>query len=66
MVRELQATVLASRLMTIILNELELEFNHDFLWGDSSTELKYLKNNNTNFEQYIMDRTNEIRSNSNP
>ena len=63
---ELQAAVLASRLKTTILSELKLKVNQVFLWSDSSTVLKYIKNEKVNFGQYIMHRSNEIRNNSNP
>ena len=63
---ELQAAVLASRLKTIILSELKLKVKQVFLWSDSCTVLKYIKNEKVNFGQYIMHRSNEIRNNSNP
>ena len=63
---ELQAAVLASRLKTTILSELKLKVNQVCLWSDSSTVLKYIKNEKVNFGQYIMPRSNEIRNNSNP
>ena len=46
---ELQAAVLASRLKTTILSELKLKVNQVFLWSDSSTVLKYIKNEKANF-----------------
>ena len=63
---ELQAAVLASRLKTTILSELKLKVNQVFLWCDSSTVLKYIKNEKVNCGQYIMHRSNEVRNNSNP
>ena len=63
---ELQAAVLASRLKTTILSKLKLKVNQVFLWSDSSTVLKYIKNEKVNFGQYIMHRSNEIRNNSYP
>ena len=48
---ELQAAVLASRLKTTILSELKLNVvNQVFLWSDSSTVLKYSKNEKEIFE----------------
>ena len=47
---ELQAAVLASRLKTTILSELKLNVNQVFLWSDSSTVLKYTKNEKEIFE----------------
>ena len=46
-------------------SKLKLKFNQVFLWSDSSTILKYLKNEKANFGQYIMHRSNEITNNSN-
>ena len=46
---ELQAAVLASRLKTTILSELKLKVNQVFLRSDSSTVLKYIKNEKANF-----------------
>ena len=63
---ELQAAVLASRLKTTILSELKLKVNHIFLWSDSSTVLKYIKNEKAKFRKHIMHRSNKIRNNSNP
>ena len=47
---ELQAAVLASRLKTTILSKLKLNVNQVFLWSDSSTVLKYSKNEKEIFE----------------
>ena len=63
---ELQAAVLASRLKTTILSKPKLKVDQVFLWSDSSTVLKYIKNEKVNFGQYIMHRSNEIRNNSDP
>lgn len=62
---ELQAAVLAARLKKTIFDELILKVNQVFLWTDSTTVLKYIKNESQNFGQYIMHRTNEIRNNTN-
>ena len=62
---ELQAAVLASRLKATI-ERTQIKANQVFLWSDSSTVLKYIKNEKVNFGQYIMHRPNEIRNNSNP
>ena len=51
---ELQAAVLASRLKVTVLDELKLNIGSEHLWSDSATVLKYIQNENVNFEQFIM------------
>ena len=63
---ELQGAVLNSGLKTTILSELKFKVNQVFLWSDSSTVLKFLKNEKANFGQYIMQRSNKVRNNSSP
>ena len=62
---ELQAAVSASRLKTTIVEELELNIDRVHLWSDYVTVLKYIRNENVNFGQFIMHRANKIRNNSN-
>ena len=51
---ELQAAVLASRLKTTRVEELELNIDSVRLWSDSATILKDIRNGNVNFGQFIM------------
>ena len=51
---ELQAAVLASRLKTTRVEELELNIDSVRLWSDSATVLKDIRNGNVNFGQFIM------------
>ena len=62
---ELQAAVLALRLKAAIVEELKLNIDIVHLWSDSAIVLKYIRNENVNFGQFIMHRANEIRNNSN-
>ena len=62
---ELQAAVLNSRLKVTIVEELKLNIDSVHLWSDPATVLKYIRNENVTFVQFIMYRPNEIRSNSN-
>ena len=46
---ELQAAVLATRMKTTVLDELKLGVSKVYLWSDSKTVLKYIKNENVIF-----------------
>ena len=62
---ELQVGVLVSKLKTTIVEELKLNIDSVHLWSASATVLKYIRNENVNFGQFIIHRANEIRNNSN-
>ena len=62
---ELQAAVLALRLKAAIVEELKLNIDIVHLWSDSAIVLKYIRNENVNFGQFIMHRANKIRNNFN-
>ena len=62
---ELQVGVLVSKLKTTIVEELKLNIDSVHLWSASATVLKYIRNENVNFGQFIMHRANEIRNNFN-
>ena len=62
---ELQVGVLVSKLKTTIVEELKLNIDSVHLWSASATVLKYIRNENANFGQFIMHRANEIRNNFN-
>ena len=59
---ELQAAVLASRLKTSILEQLEFEIYKTYLWTDSKITLHYIQNETRKFPVFIMNRLQEIRS----
>ena len=58
---ELQASVIATRLKSTIVNEIPNEKRNTILLTDSKMVLNYLHNNGTNFRVQIAHRLNEIR-----
>ena len=61
---ELQAAVIAVRLKTTVMEEINLEIKKVFFWCDSKTVLNYIRNEHSNFGVYVAHRINEIRENS--
>ena len=61
---ELQAAVIAVRLKTMVMEEINLEIKKVFFWCDSKTVLNYIRNEHSNFGVYVAHRINEIRENS--
>ena len=61
---ELQAAVVAVRLKTTVMEEINLEINKIFFCCDSETVLNCICNEYSNFGVYVAHRINEIRENS--
>ena len=61
---ELQATVTASQIKVILVKGLDLEFDPIYLWADSKTVMQYIIKHNLKYSPYVMDRVNEIKSNT--
>ena len=61
---ELQAAVVAGRLKTTVMEEINLEINKIFFWCDSETVLNCICNEYSNFGVYVAHRINEIQENS--
>ena len=61
---ELQEAVIAVRLTTTVMEEINLEINKILFWCDSKTVLNYIRNKHSNFGVYVAHRINEIRENS--
>ena len=61
---ELQEAVIAVRLTTTVMEEINLEINKILFWCDSKTVLNYIRNEHSNFGVYVAHRINEIRENS--
>ena len=59
---EPQAALIASRLEVKILDETELNIKNIYFWTDSKTVLKYIRNENIGFPEYIIHRISEIRT----
>lgn len=59
---ELQAAVVAVRMKSVVLEQIECT-NVTF-WTDSKTVLKYVRNENWRFQSFVMHRVSEIRKNS--
>jgi len=57
---ELQAAVLATRLCTSILKELDLSVDSTTFWTDSATVLQYIQNVHRRFPVFIANRLTEI------
>ena len=50
---ELQAAVIAVRLKTTVMEEINLEIKKVFFWCDSKTVLNYIRNEHSNFGVYV-------------
>ena len=59
---ELEAALIAARLVKIIVQEIKITVSNISLWSDSTTVLKYIKNGETQFEKYVLRWTHEINS----
>ena len=61
---ELQAAVVAARLKTKILEEIDFEVDETHFWSDSKIVLHYLSNTQRRFSVYVSHRVAEIASKS--
>ena len=61
---ELQAAVVATRLKSKILEEIDFEVDETHLWSDSKIVLHYISNTHRRFSVYVSHRVAEIISNS--
>ena len=61
---ELQAAVVATRLKSKILEEIDFEVDETHLWSDSKIVLHYISNAHRRFSVYVSHRVAEIVSNS--
>ena len=61
---ELQVGVIAVRLKTTIMEEINLKINKIYFSCDSNAVLNYIFNKHSNFGVYVAHRVNEIRENS--
>ena len=61
---ELQAAVVATRLKSKILEEIDFEVDETHLWSDSKIVLHYISNTHRRFSVYVSHRVAEIVSNS--
>ncbi|XP_066916601.1 uncharacterized protein [Clytia hemisphaerica] len=61
---ELQGAVIGSRMKTTILKETKFEIVSTTFWADSECTLKCIKNESTTFSKYVMNRLDEVRTNS--
>ena len=59
---ELEAALIAARIVKTIAQEIKTPISNISLWSDSTTVLKYIKNGETQFEIYVLRRTHEINS----
>lgn len=63
---ELTAAVLAVRVDTMLKEELKWAFEHSVFWTDSTSVLKYIKNEDRRFHTFMANRTSTIREASEP
>jgi len=61
---ELQAALMGARLAKVIKDELELKINRTVYWTDSSTVLRWLRNDARRFKQFVSHRLGEILESS--
>ena len=61
---ELQAAVVAARLKTKILEEIDFEVDETHFWSDSEIVLHYLSNTQRRFSVYVLHRVAEIYARS--
>ena len=57
---DLQTALIAVRLKTTVMEEINLEIKKVFFWCDSKTVLNYNRNKHSNFGVYVAHRINEI------
>ena len=63
---ELQAAVIAGRIRTTIIEELNTKVNQITYWTDSMTVHQYIKGERTRFHTFVSNRVVEIRESSDP
>ena len=63
---ELQAAVLATRMVTTVLNETRTQVQKVIYWSDSQTALAWIKSEQGRFNTFVNNRTAEIRDVSRP
>ena len=59
---KLEAVVIAARMKTKMVEEIDLGINQLFLWSDSKATINFIKNQHARSNVYILHRTNEIRN----
>ena len=59
---ELEADLIAARLVKTIAQEIKMPFSNISLWSDSTAVLKYIKNREMQFEKYVLRCTQENNS----
>ena len=59
---ELEAALIAARLVKTIAQEIKITVSNISLWSDSTTVLKYIKNGEMQFKKYVLRWTHEINS----
>ncbi|XP_057366956.1 uncharacterized protein LOC130687815 [Daphnia carinata] len=57
---KLSAAVLAVRLSSLLLNELDIQFDQTLYWSDSTTVLSWIKSTSCHFNVYVGNRVGEI------
>ena len=63
---ELSAAVLATRLDTMIRQEIDCNINQSYFWTDSTCVLRYIENNKRRFQTFVSNRVAAIRDVSSP
>ncbi|KAK6168072.1 hypothetical protein SNE40_021971 [Patella caerulea] len=63
---ELQAAVLATRMSTFIVYELELKFESITFWTDLMIVLNYINNTNRRFKTFVANRVTELHESTTP
>jgi hypothetical protein len=63
---ELCAAHLAVKLFLIIRREFQIKFDSVFFWTDSTTVLKYLRNDKLRFQRFVANKISVIRNHSDP
>ena len=51
---ELEAAVTAARLKTTVISELTFKLHSVYIWSDSKTVLRYIKNEHKHFPRHVM------------
>ena len=63
---ELSAAVLATRLDTMIRQEIDCNINQSYFWTDSTCVLRYIENDKRRFQTFVSNRVAAIRDVSSP
>ena len=58
---ELTAAVLAVKIDTMLKKELQLQLDQSIFWTDSTTMLKYIKNETKRFQTFVANRISLVR-----